>query len=134
MAVSDIALFSALKTRMNWLQQRQAVLAENVANANTPNFRARDLSLPEAGSVARAVGGGAVGPTKTHIAHLGLDHDGAGRARATDTQTFEVRPSGNSVVLEEEMMKVSETQMDYQLATSLYSRGIGILKTALGRR
>ncbi len=47
---------------------------------------------------------------------------------------FEARPSGNAVSLEDEMMKVANNQMDYQAATSLYTRGLGMLKTAIGRR
>ena len=47
---------------------------------------------------------------------------------------FEARPSGNAVSLEDEMLKVADNQMDYQAATSLYTRGLGLLKTALGRR
>jgi flagellar basal-body rod protein FlgB len=46
---------------------------------------------------------------------------------------FETKPSGNAVVLEEEMMKVAQTQMDHQTATSLYARGLAMLKTAIGK-
>lgn len=126
MAISDLALFGALKTRMNWLQQRQSLLAENVANADTPGFRSRDLAPLDAAVAARNFG-----PARTHLAHLGAGAGPDGRARTTSAT---VKPSGNSVSLEQEMMKVSETQLDYQLATGLYARGIGILKTALGRR
>ena len=47
---------------------------------------------------------------------------------------YEVRPTGNSVSLEDEMLKVSANQMDYQAATALYSRSLNLLKTALGKR
>ena len=47
---------------------------------------------------------------------------------------FETTPRGNAVVLEDVMMKVAPTQMDYQAATALYSRSLGLIKTALGRR
>ena len=43
MAITDIPILSMLRTRMEWAQERQRVLAENVANADTPNYRARDL-------------------------------------------------------------------------------------------
>ena len=46
---------------------------------------------------------------------------------------FETKPSGNAVVLEEEMMKVAQTQMDHQTVTSLYARGLAMLKTAIGK-
>jgi flagellar basal-body rod protein FlgB len=46
---------------------------------------------------------------------------------------FETKPAGNAVVLEEEMMKVSANQMDYAAATSLYSKSLHLLKTAIGK-
>ena len=56
MPVSDIPLFSMLRTRMQWHQERQKVLAENVANADTPNFRTRDLKPLDFGSQVQAAG------------------------------------------------------------------------------
>jgi len=46
MPISDIPLFSMLRTKMQWHQERQRLLAENVSNADTPQFRPRDLSPP----------------------------------------------------------------------------------------
>ena len=46
----------------------------------------------------------------------------------------ETRPAGNAVSLDDEMMKVAQNQMDYQAATSLYTRSLGLLKTAIGKR
>lgn len=138
MAITDIPLFSAIKTKMSWLQTRQTVLAENVANASTPGFRAReiaDFKLPQQDHVATSA---RLVPVRTNPAHLGGGASGGLGGNQSwgidDAETFEVSPSGNSVVLEEEMMKVAETQLDYQMATGLYSRSMGLLKTALGRR
>ena len=58
----------------------------------------------------------------------------SGAAQFTERRGgYETRPSGNAVNLEDEMMKVAANQMDYQMATTLYSRGLGLIKTALGR-
>ena len=38
MAINDLPILSALRTKMQWHQERQRVLAENISNANTPNF------------------------------------------------------------------------------------------------
>ena len=46
----------------------------------------------------------------------------------------ETRPAGNAVSLEDEMLKVAENQMDYQAAASLYTKSLGLMKTALGKR
>jgi len=47
---------------------------------------------------------------------------------------YDVRPAGNAVNLEDEMMKVAGNQMDYQAAISLYSRSMGLFRTAMGKR
>ena len=55
-------------------------------------------------------------------------------SRSTSQGGFQTRPAGNAVNLEDEMLKVSANQMDYAAATSLYSRSLGLLKTAIGKR
>src|ERR1044072_470702 len=72
MPVSDIPLFSMLRTRMQWHQERQKVLAENVANADTPNFRTRDLKPLDFGRGVRTAGqvAGQVRIASTNPAHI----------------------------------------------------------------
>jgi flagellar basal-body rod protein FlgB len=134
MTISNIPLFSMLRSRMHWHQERQRVLAENVANADTPGFQARDLTPPkfDAGGPAGAAGG--LGLVRTHAAHVTPVGGDGSRFQAERRVGFDSRPSGNAVNLEDEMLKVASNQMDYQAATSLYSRGLGMLKTAIGRR
>lgn len=131
MSVTDLPLFSILKTRMYWLNERQRVLAENVANADTPGFRGRDLkqldfhdALKSADSVQLAT------TTPGHIGGTAA----TSRFPTDNRGGFETTPRGNAVVLEDEMLKVAQTQMDHQAATQLYARSIGLIKTALGRR
>jgi len=128
MAIADIPILSMLRNRMQWHQQRQQVLAQNVANADTPNYHPVELVEPN----ARAPGG---------LAPLQLVRDAPGQlAGLTDTSTFpghhqqfEVRPAGNAVNLEDEMMKVAANQMDYQSVSALYTRSLNLLKTAIGK-
>lgn len=133
MAISDLPGLSALRTSMQWHQQRQRLLAENVANADTPNYQPRDLVRPNAGALSA---GAAPGLTmvRTDPAHIGLSGgDGTSFALARKAH-FETRPTGNAVSLDDEMLKVAANQMDFQAATSLYSRSLGLLKTAIGKR
>jgi flagellar basal-body rod protein FlgB len=136
MAITDISILSMLKTRMQWAQERQRVLSENVANADTPKYRGRDLTAPkfEAPAQIRPTAVSTVSLSNTengHIAGTGL----SGSGFATDTKNnFEIRPTGNAVNLEDEMMKVAANQMDYQAATALYTRSLNLIKTALGKR
>ena len=131
MPISEIPLVSMLRTRMQWHQERQKVLAENVANADTPNFRTRDLKPLDFGSQVHA--GGQVRVASTNPAHI--TGAAANGAFATDRNNkYDVKPAGNAVNLEDEMMKVASNQMDYQAAISLYSRSMGLFRTALGKR
>jgi flagellar basal-body rod protein FlgB len=131
MAISDIPLFTMLRTRMHWHQERQRLLAENVANADTPQFQPRDLTPPSFDPRRPVVADLTL--ARTNPAHL-AGAGGGTRFQPDRNGGFEARPSGNAVSLEDEMMKVANNQMDYQAATTLYTRGLGMLKTAIGRR
>lgn len=122
---------------MHWLTQRQTVLSENVANADTPDFVPRDMKKGAfAGMVRSSVR--RVEAAATHVNHLGGHLGGAdanGRPSfKSDAQkrTYETAPSGNAVVLEEQLIKVSETQMDYQTMSNLYRKHLGMIRAALG--
>ena len=136
MPISDIPLFSMLRTRMQWHQERQRVLAENVANADTPGFRARDLTPLKFDRIAPSSAPG-VTLARTDASHQGggstSTMGGSGAFDTARNSGQEIRPTGNAVSLEEEMIKVAANQMDYQAATALYSRSLGLIKTALGR-
>jgi len=132
MPVSDLPILAMLRTRMAWHQERQRVLANNVANANTQKFKPRDLVPPDIGRTAPAAG--PVALVRTDPMHLSAPGAGGGSSPAPDARGgYQVRPTGNAVSLEEEMMKVAANQMDYQMVTTLYSRGLGLIKTALGK-
>jgi flagellar basal-body rod protein FlgB len=132
MPISDIPIFAMLRTRMAWHQERQRVLADNVANADTPKFRPRDLVPPDIGRTALAAG--PVALVRTDQMHLGVTGAGGGGQFATNRRGgYQTRPTGNAVNLEDEMIKVAANQMDYQMVTTLYSRGLGLIKTALSK-
>jgi flagellar basal-body rod protein FlgB len=122
-----------LKTRMRWLEERQKVLAENVANSDTPNYRARDLKQLDFKSTLDASLQGPIRLAVTEPGHIAGAASGATDFPQGPQGGFETKPSGNAVVLEEEMMKVAQTQLDHQTAISLYTRGLGMIKTALGK-
>ena len=135
MPISDIPLFSMLRTRMQWHQERQKVLAENVANADTPNFRTRDLKPLDFGGQVQAAGQ-ATAPVRlaaTNPMHI-AGSSGSSTFATDRNSKYDVKPAGNAVNLEDEMMKVASNQMDYQAAISLYSRSMGLFRTALGKR
>ena len=133
MALTDLSILGMLRTRMQWAQARQGMIAENVANADMPGYKPRDLEelkfdQATGNSVVRSPGLAMTSPA--HIASLGQPEAGADSRGA---KRFEVRPSGNAVNLEDEMMKAGDNQSDYQLAASLYQHSLTTLKIAIGK-
>ena len=134
MAISDLPIFSMLRTRMNWHQERQRLLAENVANVDTPGYRTRDLAPLDFGRQVEQASG-QLQLALTAPAHLsGSGAAGGGGFPLDRSGKYDVRPTGNAVNLEDEMIKVAANQMDHQAAISLYARSMGLLKTAIGKR
>jgi flagellar basal-body rod protein FlgB len=133
MGIMQLSMFNLLTDKMRWHQARQNVLAENVANAETPGFQSHELK-PFA--IAEEQSGASVAPLMTAATAPGhfstYSATSAGYSAGTEGG-FEITPSGNAVTLEEQMTKIAENQIDYQTVTTLYSRSIGILKTALGK-
>lgn len=114
--------------RIAWLEQRQRVLAQNIANADTPGYQPRDLS-PFAQALVRA----APELARTQQNHIAPTGSGPGGRPRTDRAAVEVSPDGNAVSLDREALKVAETDQAHALATALHRRWIGMFRTALGR-
>ena len=92
MSINDIPVLSALRTKMQWHQERQRVLAENIANSNTPNFRPRDLVEPKFD--AGPAGGGRCGTLpmmRTSAGHMA--RSGAGIKLSSGSQGRLTRPA-----------------------------------------
>ena len=134
MSINDLPVLSVLRTKMQWHQERQKVLAENISNSDSPNFKPRDLVEPKFDNKGSSVGGsmGSLAMMRTATGHIAPS--GGGQSFALDRKaSFQTRPAGNAVNLEDEMLKVSANQMDYAAVTSLYSKSLHLLKTAIGK-
>jgi flagellar basal-body rod protein FlgB len=136
MSMTDLPMLRAIKDKLKYHEVRQKVLAENVANAETPGYTGRDVKATD--FFRMAVQGEAPAPVSTVVTSplhiLATPSGDLGQFRQEKVDGYEVTPDGNSVSLEDQMMKVSQNQMDYQVATSLYTRSLGLIKTALGKR
>lgn len=119
---TGIATFDLMRARLSWLERRQGVLAQNVANADTPGYRPRD--------VAPFVVPTAMAPVH-HPGHLPL---AGGAEGMVDGQRTETRPNGNAVSLEDEMLRIAEVQVEHQTLAGLYQRSLALLKTSIGRK
>jgi flagellar basal-body rod protein FlgB len=127
MALTDFPIFSMLRTRMDWAQARQRVLSENVANADTPNYRPHDLVAPK---FAPATDSTPVGVPPVILARTDAGHL---PAFAAGNPAFRSVGTGGVVNLEQEMMKVAGNTMDFQAVSALYTRSLNLLKVALGK-
>ncbi|UJQ95409.1 flagellar basal body rod protein FlgB [Mariluticola halotolerans] len=133
MGISQIPLFAAITQKMQWHQTRQGLLAENVANAETPNYRGRDLKEYNFAEHVGQFSTAQVTTAATQKGHYAIASSDTNGFAPQKMNSFEITPEGNGVTLEDEMMKVSANQMDFQAATTLYTRSIRLMRTALGR-
>jgi len=126
--------------QMKHLAERQRVVAQNIANSETPGFKAQDVAAPDFGTLLGGGGGGGggagvaaprVAPTAAMVA-LGA-RPGTGTALIADRDTFETKPDGNTVTLEDQLLKMGQIQADFAAVTGIYRKQQALLQTALGK-
>lgn len=128
MGVADLPLMQQIRGRLGWLDERQRVIAQNVANSDTPGYVARDLKTPD--SFAAAMGqGGALPMARTSARHLSSAGPQS-RFEATSAPDSETTLDGNSVVVEEQMLKMAESRMAYDAAIGFYQKSLQMLRMA----
>lgn len=138
MAFNDLPIFSALKRQMHWLNENQNVIAQNVANADTPGYRAKEIERLDfsklVSGLEQANGRGTNIVPKTQMIASDPRHKGVGAGQILDPEDsdkYEVNPDGNAVILEEEMIKSSANQIEYGMVVGLYRKQVQILKSAM---
>ncbi len=109
--------------------QRQSLVARNVANADTPGYRAHDLSGFD--QIWRQDGTPSLRLTRP--GHLGASTN-TGSARVLTDDSAGISPNGNSVSLENEMLRAAEIRREHDLSLTIYQSGLGLMRTSLGRR
>ena len=127
MDVARVSLLDLAGQRLSWADERQAVLAQNIANANTPGYKPHDLK-PFAEALASA---GAVAPMRTNPNHLAGTLPAQTPGEVLD-RTHLKSPDGNAVSLDEQLVKVADTETTHQLVTSIYRAYLGMFRTAAG--
>lgn len=134
MAAPQVPLFTQMKARLDWLDQRQRVLAENIANADTPGYQPSDLK-PFNAEQAPGQGAFAVMMRQTSATHLASPTGSSDNPQEVKTRrTFEVAPAGNAVDLEEQMAKVGETTIAHNTTTALYRKYLAMFKTVVNAK
>lgn len=131
MDTGEIPLFSMLRSRMSYLGDRQRVISENVANADTPRYTPHDLK-PFSFEAHVKVAGAGVAQAVTQPRHMQAPNaKGPSAAKAVAIHDSETTLDGNSVVLEDEMMKLTDSRMNYDAAVSFYQKSVDMLRMAL---
>ncbi len=152
MDLNSYAVFGMMRKRMSWLTDRQVVLAQNMANADTPSYKTQDLRDQDlkrvlarfgvggkgagAGLTATRTGASAGQPVKmlaTNAGHITPLMPESRTKLAGAKLGAEKSPSGNDVSVEDQTSRITETQMDYQMTTNLYRKHLGMLKSVLRR-
>ena len=132
MELNGVPLFSLLTGRMSWLSARQSVLAQNVSNADTPNYVAHDMKPMDFENMVSGQNSGTA-LALTNVRHISI-HAESGPFEEEEATGEGGTPSGNVVSVEQEMIKLSDTQIQYQTAANLYQKAVNMFRTALGGR
>lgn len=137
MDLQKLTFFQIAQERMDWLAQRQKVVSENLANANTPGYQAKDLKQLDfkselSRSLARETQ--SIPATRTDPAHLTGSLPQAGPYRTeTVRRPFEYTLDKNGVDVEEQMEKAANNRSQYELASNLVLKNLAMIRAALGR-
>jgi len=121
-------LFRAAGALASHAAERQEVLTQNVANADTPNYRARDLRSFDLETLTRSHGT----LLTTRRQHVSVDQRST-PAFSPEVEVGPASPNGNAVSLEREMVRAADINRQHDLALTVYSSAMKILRTSLGR-
>lgn len=132
MDLNNLKLFKLAMTRMDWASQRQRVLSQNISNADTPDYRPKDLNPVDFKQVLRGAMAPPVLVSRTNVNHLkGTIPEPEPFRDMSQRKTFEASPDGNQVVVEEQMQKVSDTRAAYDTAITLMQANLKMLSIAI---
>jgi len=145
MTTQDMTLMQAAIRKMHWHEARQKVLAQNIANADTPEYKPQDIApLDFKGLLESSTSSLSLGAATSHAPagslattdpkHMGLHgaSPASGKMVAKDQKNpYEAAPDGNAVVLEEQLLKMNQNYTDHRLTTTIYQKNIDMLKLAV---
>ena len=112
--MSSIYLFEVASQKAQWLSARQTALAGNVANANTPSYRAVDIQ-----PFSAVLDASPIELATTNPAHLSLPQSEAGALREIEVEPTEQTLPGNTVNLEQQMINLGEVNRDFMMSANI---------------
>ena len=134
MEFNSVPIMQMMTKKMSWLSRRTEIIAQNVANSDTPRYQARDLKpVNFRDLVAREAGPHNAGPRLTHARHM----TGISATLPFDTEktpdSYATSINGNDVSLEQQLTRLGQTQLSYQATTNLYRKHLDLFRIAIGR-
>lgn len=118
MTTQNLSLMQIAVEKMKWHEERQKVLAQNIANADTPGYKPQDIAPLDFKRLL-----------ESSSSKMSLS---AGQATAKNQKNpYEISPSGNAVILEEQLLKMNQNYTDHRLTTTIYQKNIDMLKNAI---
>jgi flagellar basal-body rod protein FlgB len=130
--LENIGLMKGIGGKMNWLNQRQGVLSQNIANADTPGYRPYDLEDIDFGAVMQEVANRPrISKATTNAGHIGANPQVGDADDRKSKTVYEAAPAENAVIIEEQLLKAQKTQADYNLITNLYRKNVGMIRQAV---
>ena len=112
--MSQLYVLQLASQSAQWLSARQSLIASNVANANTPGYRALDLQ-----PFSAVLDSTQVTMVTTNPAHMTPTQEEFASARVVESDSPDETLSGNSVNLEEEMIKLGDVNREYSIGTNI---------------
>lgn len=130
-------ILSGIRRQMETLSDRQRVIAQNIANSETPGFKARTVEDADFSDLLGGTSGGIrVARPRVELT-AGMKGLGAiqpaGAGIVLDKDVSETKPDGNNVTLEDQLLKLGQVQADFTAMTNLYRKQLMMLKTAVGK-
>lgn len=130
-------ILDTIGTAMKHLGTRQRIIAQNIANADTPGFKAREAAPVSFAGLVDGQGSGAVQVARPRViisdSMRALGASAAMAGSVPDDDIAETKPDGNNVTLEDQLLKMGRIQSDFATLTSLYRKQVGLIKSALGK-
>jgi len=130
----NLTLVAMARKSMDWIAKRQEVLAQNIANSDTPAYLPSDLKPLDFSTVLHQTAAPAINPVITdprHITPAGLNDP---NVVLVQKKTYESSPDGNAVILEEQMAKMGDSKGMYDQVTALFQKNVALLRTAITGR
>jgi flagellar basal-body rod protein FlgB len=131
METEKTGLNAKLVSKMEWLSDRQRLLAQNIAHSDTANYKPKDLSPF---SFNQTLQQALIAPRTTDPRHIAVGFKGNANAAIINSKERDPKLSGNEVNLESELLKVSQTGVDYIQTSTLLKKWQLMLRTAMGRQ